>query len=138
MNYPIQKSDIENAIRRDPYRKAGLDTLIKRQKLSGTERRMAKRATFRTLVIFPDQPIEPAVKLVLKLQSLPLVKVIRRQEQFARRASTAKYLLLKMADKSPFRPGMEEAQRGWIGAFRQATAEIKARGLAATGKLASE
>ena len=138
MNYPIQGSDLDTAKRHAPYRRAGLDTLIKRQKLSGTERRMAKRATHQVLMLFPDQPIEPAVKLVLKLQSLPLVKVIRRQKQFARKASTAKYLLLKMADKSPFRPGMEEAQRGWIGAFRQATAEIKARGLAATGKLASE
>jgi len=133
MNYPIQASDLENAKRHAPYRASALNALTNWHRTSGSARRIAKRATFQTLLLFPDKPVRREIKLALKLQSLPLVKVFRRQRQFARRASTALHLLRKMAEKSPFRPGMEDAHRNWIGAFKQATAEIKARALTAEG-----
>lgn len=136
MNYPMQKSDLDNAVRRAPYRAYALDVLTRGGKLTGTERRGARRATYARLVVSPDKPIHPAIKLTLKLQSLPLERVIRRQKQFARRASTAKHILAKMRPESPLRSGMEAAHGNWIGKFQQATAEIHARNLAATNRLA--
>lgn len=76
-----------------------------------------------------------AVRTFHRLASATLTQVMRRQKQHARRAATAKYLLADMDENSPFRPAMEAEQKLELRRFKQATAELKARELHATGRL---
>lgn len=69
----------------------------------------------------------PEVKLALKLQSLPLVKVQSFARRFARRASTVSHILPKLSPDSPFRPTMELNLQRHLSAHNQAQAELTAR-----------
>lgn len=120
-------------------RRASTAELIQ-HKISGPRRRQMMRS--REMICVDDytpQPTEgihPAARCARKLTELPLVKVLRRQHQFARRSSTAAHLAAKLHNDSPFRPAVVAEANANRGFFGQATAEINARMLACQGRLA--
>lgn len=110
-------------------------------KISGPRRRALLRSRDMVCLdvarpLFDAEPVHPAARVARKLTQLPLVKVLRRQHQFARRASTAAHLAVKLHNDSPFRPAVVAEANANRGYFGQATAEINARMLACAGKLA--
>jgi hypothetical protein len=74
-----------------------------------------------------QEPKRSEVKLALKLQSLPLLKVQSFARRFARRASTVSHILPKLSPDSPFRPTMELNLQRHLSAHNQAQAELAAR-----------
>lgn len=96
----------------------------------------------RSYVLTPvEGPVEPkvgAVKFAVKLTTLKLTQLFRRQAKFARLASTAKHILVKMSPgPSRLKSHVETQQGEALGCLGQVTAEIQARNLAAQGKLAA-
>jgi hypothetical protein len=121
-------------------RRASTLELTSSLKMSGSRRRALMRS--RDLVCVdahtpqPTEGVHPAARVARKLTELPLAKVVRRQHQYARRASTAAHLAAKLNENSPFRPAVLQEASVNRGYFGQATAEINARMLACAGKLA--
>jgi len=112
-------------------------------RLSRAERKHAmniRARDFTSLTLWKSPEPTPAtpepVKLARKLAKLPLVQVLRRQRRFAREASTAKHILAKLSGYSAIRSHVAAAQDRALAAFKQATAELKARALACEGRLA--
>lgn len=92
---------------------------------------------FRSYIWVPIEPVEatPApVKFARRLTALKMSQLIRQQKKFARESSTAKHLLDKLMPG--FRSAMQARHDEHLNCFKQVTAEIKARLLAAQGKLA--
>ncbi len=94
------------------------------------------RATVYTAKPETVKAIPAPVKFARKLAGLKLTQLFQQQRKFAREASKAKHLLLKMSGFSRVRTQVAAAQDLALAALKQVTAEIKARQLAATGKLA--
>lgn len=80
--------------------------------------------------------IAAPVRFARKLTGLKLAQLIRRQRQWARRASTALHLARKLSPESVFRRAIEQQHLTAINCFKQVNAEILARKLACEGKLA--
>lgn len=98
-----------------------------KQKCGGRNRRVLK-AGMEYLILRPQtEGTDPAVKVALKLQKLPLRKLIRRLKQSARRASTAGYILTSLAPNSRFRVGILAEQRHQRAIMKQVEAEIQVR-----------
>lgn len=95
-----------------------------KQRCCGLNRRVLK-AGLEHIVLRPQTPpIDPAVKLALKLEKLTLVQLLRRRKQSARRAATAKYILKSLSPESRFRAGVEAEQTHQICVWKQVNAEI--------------
>ena len=92
----------------------------------------------RAFIVTPEtkESVKDELKLLRKLEVLPINKVLRRLKQYARRSSTARHLLEKMSKSSPFRRALELDQLHNVNSFRQTVAELKARALKAQGRLA--
>lgn len=75
----------------------------------------------------PTPPRPAPVRLALRLQKMPFVKLQSNLRRFARRASTAKYLAAKLSEDSPYRAAVERSQTQQLNALRQAQAEIQSR-----------
>lgn len=73
------------------------------------------------------EPIPEAVKLLRKFSRLPMVKLGRRLNQAARKAASAKYLLSKLYEGSPFRVDLQKEQDRQIFIVKQINAEIMVR-----------
>ncbi len=106
------------------------------QKMNRGQRKILHRSRDFNIVLPTVDTINPAVKFARKLVSLPLAKVLRRQHQSARRASTARHVAAKLSAESPFRVAIEHQHNFHLGRFKQASAEIVARDLAVKGQLA--
>ena len=144
MNKPTDK-DIESAInsrlnspiigplgdafprRGQRYRKLGIDLLLTRREQSGTDHRAAMRAMGMAIIVFPDKKTPATTAMGFKLAGLTMKQLCRRYTQFSHRASRAGFILAKMAEKSPFRPGVEEAAQNWRNFRDQVSREIISR-----------
>lgn len=98
-----------------------------KQKCGGRNRRVLKAGMEYILLRPQTAPIDPAVKIALKLERLTIYQLIRRLKQSARRAATAKYLLAKMSPDSKFRPGILAEQTHQLGIMKQVQAELQVR-----------
>lgn len=102
-----------------------------KQKMTGnTRRRLKKSRGFNVQPTFQSirtAHIVPEVKVALKLEALPMVKLIRRLKQAARRASTCKHILLDLAHDSKFTQGLVAEQIHQLSLCRQISAEISVR-----------
>jgi hypothetical protein len=98
-----------------------------KQKCGGRNRRVLKAGLEHLLLRPQTPPIDPAVKLALKLQRLTIHQLLRRRAQSARRAATAKYILAKMSPDSKFSPPVEAEQIHQLGILKQVNAEITVR-----------
>lgn len=98
-----------------------------KQKCGGRNRRVLKAGLEYLLLRPQTPPMDPAVKMALKLQKLTIHQLIRRLKQSARKAATAKYLLEKMSPLSKFRPGVLAEQTHQLGILKQVKAEIQVR-----------
>lgn len=110
--------------------------------MSGRIRRRLYRMTHRVYTETPafidgeetwtarPQPKDQMLKLTQKLASYTAGRLVRFVQQSARRASTAKHLLSKLAPGSVFRRPLEENQKFNIVAFVAATTELENRGKA--------
>lgn len=75
-----------------------------------------------------QQPKDGMLRLTQALAKRSARRLVRIIKQSARRASTAKHLLAKMAKDSKFRPAIEESQKFNIIAFVAGTTELENRG----------
>lgn len=93
---------------------------------TGKMRRLARRFC---AVVTPHtpQPIPEAVKILHKCAKLPMIKLGRRLKQAARRAATAKNLLARLYEGSPFRPSLQAEQDKQLFICKQINAEIMVR-----------
>lgn len=119
---------------RTPISEAAPSTLVRiltspKQKLNGRTRRRIQNSrgsiVRRPLCLTISHPAE--VKVTLKLQALPLLKLIRRLKQSARRASTCGNLLRDIHPKSKYIPGLQAEQTHQLSLCRQIAAEISVR-----------
>lgn len=108
------------------------------QKMNRGQRKILHRSRDLRITIPVAESINPAVKFARKLLGLTLTQVLRREHQYARRASTAMHVAKKLSADSPFRRAIEHQQLFHLGRFKQSRAEVQARELAAQGKLAEE
>jgi len=107
------------------------------ERLGARGRRYLKR-TRADIVVMPTPEVRrlPAVKLAERLAGLTLVQLGRRRKQFASRAAGAGYKLRALSPDSQFRKSLQAYQDANIHALKQTNAEIEARRLHATKKLA--
>ncbi|NOS67796.1 MAG: hypothetical protein HOO67_05545 [Candidatus Peribacteraceae bacterium] len=97
-------------------------------KLTGKQRRRFARS-FATVVIPPDmkKARDIAVKVCIKLGSLPLVGVTRLIKKSATRAASLKYMLEKLDPASKFRAPLQAQQDHFLAVLKQAQAEYLVR-----------
>lgn len=139
------KKDIADGFKRGPivagHDRAASTALLSNPtgKLNRGIRKMLMLA--RSYVIRPVEPVKPVafpVKLARRLTGLKMSQLLRKQNQFAREASTAKHLIAKMSPgPSRLKSVMQNRHDEFISCFNQVRAEIKARVLAAEGRLAA-
>lgn len=100
-----------------------------KKKLTGNTRRRLQRSRGfsidRPLPVV--RPLLPEVVFALKLESLTMVKLVRRLKQSARRAATCRYLLAKIHPGSKFIASLNAEQTHQLSLCRQVAAEISVR-----------
>jgi hypothetical protein len=113
---------------------------IQTYKTSGKERRrlarLRERAYTETSAFIDGEetwtarqkPKDPMLKLTQKLESYTAGRLVRFIKQSARRAASAKYILVGLHSDSVFRPAIEQQQKFNIIAFLAASTELDSRG----------
>lgn len=102
-----------------------------KQKMTGnTRRRLQKSRGVALDYIFQNirtVSLLPEVKVALKLEALPIVKLFRRLHQACRRAATCRYILAKIHPGSKFIASLNAEQTHQLSLCKQISAEITVR-----------
>jgi hypothetical protein len=97
-----------------------------KRKMSARWRRTAWR-TREKAFLSTQQPKDSAKKLAEKVLTLPAGRLVKFLKQSARKAATAKYLLVKLDPDSRFRGPLEHEQSFQLAAFACAKKEYNFR-----------
>lgn len=99
----------------------------KQMRLSGKSRRRLQRLRGLGVVAHTPAPKNFAVKAAVKLTTLTLAQLLRRQIQTARRASTCKHIIAKLSPGSMFAISIKSQQTHELSLLKQISAEIQSR-----------
>lgn len=118
---------------------AGVPGVTTEHRLNRGERKrlFAMRSYVLTPITEPKPAKSEPVRFAVKLTTLKLTQLFRRQAKFARLASRAKHILAKMSpEPSRLKAALQAGQDSALASLGQVCAEIRARSLAAEGRLA--